>query len=95
MLKSALIIMLCSLSFQSSAETLVIPVGQQKSPVNEALPLRGQSQAYVLLVHGQPDRQLSVGEPPITRWFYPEFSVYFEGEHVIHSVTHFKAQHPQ
>ena len=29
----------------------------------------------------------AVGEPPITRWDYPGFSVYFEHETVIHSVA--------
>ena len=30
----------------------------------------------------------SVGNPPITRWDYREFSVYFEHTHVINSVRH-------
>jgi len=28
-----------------------------------------------------------VGKPPISRWEYPGFVVYFEHEHVIHSVV--------
>ena len=29
----------------------------------------------------------AVGKPPITRWEYPGFVVYFEQDHVIHSVV--------
>jgi hypothetical protein len=29
----------------------------------------------------------AVGKPPISRWEYPGFVVYFEHEHVIHSVV--------
>jgi hypothetical protein len=29
----------------------------------------------------------AVGDPPITRWNYPEFSVFFEFDKVIHSVV--------
>jgi hypothetical protein len=28
-----------------------------------------------------------VGAPPITRWDYPNFSVFFEGDRVIHAVV--------
>jgi hypothetical protein len=28
-----------------------------------------------------------VGKPPISRWEYPGFIVYFESDHVIHSVV--------
>jgi hypothetical protein len=33
------------------------------------------------------NRHPTVGKPPITRWDYPGFSVFFEGDRVIHSVT--------
>jgi len=33
------------------------------------------------------DRQAAVGQPPITRWDYPAFVVYFEYDHVIHAVA--------
>jgi hypothetical protein len=29
----------------------------------------------------------AVGSPPISRWEYPGFVVYFEADHVIHSVV--------
>ncbi|NOY63699.1 MAG: hypothetical protein GXP10_11230 [Gammaproteobacteria bacterium] len=30
----------------------------------------------------------AVGEPPISRWIYDQYTVYFEGRRVIHSVMH-------
>jgi hypothetical protein len=32
-------------------------------------------------------RIAAVGEPPISRWVYPQFVVYFEGSYVIHAVA--------
>jgi hypothetical protein len=37
---------------------------------------------------GAPTRRAAaVGTPPITRWEYPGFVVYFEYDHVVHSVV--------
>jgi hypothetical protein len=37
---------------------------------------------------GTPSQKLAaVGQPPITRWEYPSYIVYFEYDHVIHSVV--------
>ena len=33
------------------------------------------------------NRAAPVGEPPITRWEYPGFTVYFERQYVIHTVA--------
>ena len=41
----------------------------------------------VLKQSGEPDKRFDpVGEPPITRWAYPKFTIYFEHQAVIHSV---------
>ena len=32
-------------------------------------------------------RHAAVGQPPITRWDYDGFTVYFEHNHVIHAVA--------
>jgi hypothetical protein len=34
----------------------------------------------------------AVGEPPITRWDYAGYSVFFEHDLVLHSVVHHQAQ---
>jgi len=43
-----------------------------------------------LLKHyGEPKQRIApVGTPPITRWVYPEFTVYFEHRQAIYSVRH-------
>lgn len=76
-------------SVQSQADTLQIPINQQGSQVNINLPQFGDSQQQVLSLHGEPvKRYPSVGQPPITRWDYADFSVYFEYKTVINSVKH-------
>ena len=51
-------------------------------------PTRGMSMAQVEARYGAPtQRYAAVGDPPITRWVYPAFVVYFEYQHVVHSVV--------
>lgn len=70
------------------ADTLQIPIGQQGAGGLQ-LPQLGESQRTVLERFGLADEEHpSVGNPPITRWDYREFSVYFEHKHVINSVRH-------
>lgn len=51
-------------------------------------PNRGLSMAKVEAAFGAPTQRVpAVGNPPITRWDYPGFVVYFEHEIVLHSVV--------
>lgn len=51
-------------------------------------PTRGMSQASVQSTYGSPNSKVpAVGEPPISRWEYSDFVVYFEYDKVIHSVN--------
>jgi len=51
-------------------------------------PSRGMSMDKVEATYGAPTRRVpAVGEPPITRWEYPGFVVYFEHNLVLHSVA--------
>ncbi len=69
------------------ADTLSIPVGEQNSAQAAPLPQRGASFDAVMRSWGEPTkRHAAVGQPPITRWDYSGFSVYFEYSHVIDSV---------
>jgi hypothetical protein len=53
-----------------------------------SLPWRGMHQQLVERQFGPPAERLpAVGQPPITRWIYPQFTVYFEYSWVIHSVV--------
>lgn len=74
----------------SVAESVAIPAGQQgASKQNIERPVRGSSKEQVSSQFGAPsDRVNAVGQPPISRWVYTDFTVYFDGEYVIHSVIH-------
>ena len=51
-------------------------------------PKRGMTQASVEANFGEPQKTVApVGDPPISRWEYPDFIVYFEYDRVIHAVT--------
>ena len=69
-----------------TGDTFSIPVSQQ-GQYNADTPRRGASQQQVVNRYGEPQqRHSTVGQPPITRWDYSGFSVYFEGNIVLHSV---------
>jgi len=54
----------------------------------DSRPTRGMSQTSVQSKFGSPAAVKSpVGDPPITRWEYQNFIVYFEYDKVIHSVA--------
>ncbi len=51
------------------------------------LPVAGVTMGEVEGQYGQPtERKDPVGRPPITRWIYPAFTVYFENDRVISAV---------
>ena len=51
-------------------------------------PTRGMTQDSVQANFGAPQNTVAaVGEPPISRWEYADFVVFFEYDKVIHSVT--------
>jgi hypothetical protein len=57
------------------------------SPENDGRPARGMTQASVESKYGEPaTRRAPVGDPPIARWEYADFVVYFEYDKVIHTV---------
>ncbi|MDH3712593.1 MAG: hypothetical protein OET44_01955 [Gammaproteobacteria bacterium] len=72
-------------SFGAQAETVSMPDARA---AGAELPGRGLSMDVVEEQFGAPARVLdAVGEPPITRWVYPDFTVYFEHQFVIHPVV--------
>ena len=57
------------------------------APLDDGRPTRGMTQASVESRYGAPAAvKAPVGDPPITRWEYSEFIVYFEYDKVIHAV---------
>lgn len=58
------------------------------APAAASAPARGMSMAQVEARFGAPaERFAAVGQPPITRWVYPGFVVYFEYQTVVHAVV--------
>lgn len=51
-------------------------------------PTKGMTMQRVEAAFGSPaSRVPAVGTPPISRWEYPGFVVFFENDHVIHTVA--------
>jgi hypothetical protein len=70
------------------ADTLLLAGIQMDQQTASSRPKSGVSMTTVESTYGAPsERHAAVGEPPITRWDYPEFSVYFEHDRVIHAVA--------
>jgi hypothetical protein len=52
-------------------------------------PQNGFTMSQIRQQYGNPVSELpAVGDPPITRWDYDGFSVFFEYDLVLHSVVH-------
>lgn len=70
------------------ADTLVIEGLEQAKATAANRPARGMSMNAVSARWGNPVTKLAaVGQPPITRWEYGDFIVYFEYDHVIDAVV--------
>jgi hypothetical protein len=68
------------------ADILDLPSAQPATS-NIQMPVRGQTMDEVLEQFGEPKNiSQPIGNPPITRWTYPTYSVVFEREYVIDSV---------
>lgn len=88
---------LCCLLLALSATFTFIPAQAEVISLrtNAALdvprPTRGMTMSQVESQFGAPiEKSPAVGKPPITRWDYDNFSVFFENEHVLHSVVKHK-----
>jgi hypothetical protein len=72
----------------SPAETISTDTGLAVKDTDVNTPSRGMTMDQVASKFGSPASKITpVGKPPISRWEYPGFVVYFEHEHVIHSVV--------
>jgi len=78
-----------SITVPAQAEILSILDLENEPPNNtEGIkrPLKGMSMDQVLSTFGTPAEEIdAVGEPPISRWVYDQYTVYFEDHIVIHS----------
>ena len=72
------------------AEEVAIPLGSQGISGLD-LPKKGLTMEQVESEHGAAKvKHHAAGKPPITRWEYENYVVYFEGDRVIHSVLRHK-----
>jgi hypothetical protein len=69
---------------QDVQTTTSVPAAQAQY----GIPGRGLTMGEVERRFGAPSSRLAaIGQPPITRWVYPSFVVYFENNLVIHAVA--------
>jgi len=78
----------CAASGAAMAETLVVN-DQLTVPASAVqTPRRGSTMTDVEKHFGAPvEKHASVGQPPITRWDYNGFSVFFEHDRIIHAMA--------
>jgi len=88
---SATIIIALTLGFAANAgaQNLDMSRSNQAASFDAAgKPTRGMTQASVEATYGTPQStRQAVGDPPISRWEYAGFVVFFEFDKVIHSVS--------
>ena len=81
----SLVALLLAASGTAGADTL--QMRGAVAPHEDGRPTRGMTQASVESKYGAPAAvKAPVGDPPITRWEYSDFIVYFEYDKVIHAV---------
>jgi hypothetical protein len=74
-------------AFGALANAQNLNMGGVTAGSDDGRPSRGMSQSSVESKYGSPSSTTSpVGEPPITRWEYADFVVFFEYDKVIHAV---------
>jgi len=76
-----------TMTTEVESESINMPLSGKQFNGNADKPTRGMSMDKVRSLYGEPQKQHPAkGKPPITRWDYSQFSVYFESNSVIHSV---------
>ncbi|HEX7081919.1 MAG TPA: hypothetical protein VF329_12975 [Gammaproteobacteria bacterium] len=88
MLPRTILALLLAASPAALADVLLIDGLESARQSASERPARGVTMASVESKFGAPlQRYDAVGDPPITRWEYPDFTVYFEYDRVIHAVA--------
>jgi len=87
MTRIVFIAFLLLMSGMACADVLIIDEVRQVEKMD--LPENGQSKANIESKFGTPaQKHQAVGDPPISRWDYGDYSVYFEFDLVLFSVLH-------
>jgi hypothetical protein len=84
---AALLALSLAVAMPVVADTLLVEAVRSAQDSAAERPRRGMTMKTVEARFGAPvTRHDAVGKPPITRWDYPDYSVFFEYQHVIHAV---------
>ncbi len=74
-------------ALSASADVLLIQQVRQGGRLD--LPPNGMSMNEVEAAYGTPqEKRAAVGDPPISRWVYDRWSVYFEWDRSLYTVLH-------
>ena len=88
LLISIVIATLFAAPVSAQGDRLIIDNVNQREVADSARPNRGMSMETVEAQWGAPlTKRNAIGDPPITRWEYQAFVVYFEYSNVIHAVN--------
>jgi len=83
--RTFLLTLLATLSVGAGADVLLIEQVRQAGKLD--VPINGLSMSEVEARFGSPEqKQAAVGDPPISRWVYDRWSVYFEYDRALFTV---------
>ncbi len=89
LIRPALLIPTLALTASAPSWADVLLIDSIQSAPEIKTPHTGISMTQVREQYGAPtSEQAAIGEPPITRWEYDGYSVFFEHDLVLHSVIH-------
>lgn len=72
---------------QGPTERQIPEAPAERTLAGKPMPVRGMTMQEVEKQFGQPqEKRPAVGKPPIIRWVYADYIVYFERQYVLHSV---------
>lgn len=92
-MKWLIITSLCAATLNVAAEQVKVPVGTQSDVSRVQKPSTGLNKQSVEQRYGAPESAHGpVGTPPISYWEYKDFTVYYEHDRVIHSVSKVKSK---
>ena len=88
--RKLLLLLSLGLTMSVGAQNMDMSAADRSATFDEAgKPTRGMTQEAVEANYGAPQNvRDAVGDPPITRWDYESYSVYFEYDVVLFSVLH-------
>ena len=87
-IKISLVAVGLGLAVPATSETLAIDGQVAVKPSGVETPQRGSTMTAVEAKFGAPANKAGpVGNPAITKWFYPHFVVVFENDKVLHAVV--------